>query len=155
MDRYTLDRNSEGYADDTAYKAIRNADRDLETKATGGLKMKGEDLEQATLIQWCNLQSCKYSELKLIFAIPNGGYRNKAEARKLKATGTKSGVPDLFLAVPRNGKYGMFIEMKVGRNKCTDNQKKWIRNLLEQGYEVKVCYSCEEAIQIIKKYLNI
>lgn len=155
MDRYTLDRNSEGYADDTAYKAIRNADRDLETKATGGLKMKGEDLEQATLIQWCNLQSCKYSELKMIFAIPNGGYRNKAEARKLKTTGTKSGVPDLFLAVPRNGKYGMFIEMKVGRNKCTDNQKKWIRNLLEQGYEVKVCYSCEEAIQVIKKYLNI
>lgn len=155
MDRYTLDRNSEGYADDTAYKAIRNADRDLETKATGGLKMKGEDLEQATLIQWCNLQSCKYSELKMIFAIPNGGYRNKAEARKLKATGTKSGVPDLFLAVPRNGKYGLFIEMKVGRNKCTDNQKKWIRNLLEQGYEVKVCYSCEEAIQVIKKYLNI
>jgi hypothetical protein len=155
MDRYTLDRNSEGYADDTAYKAIRNADRDLETKATGGLKMKGEDLEQATLIQWCNLQSCKYSELKLIFAIPNGGYRNKAEARKLKATGTKSGVPDLFLPVPRSPKHGLFIEMKVGRNKCTDNQKKWIRNLLEQGYEVKVCYSCEEAIQVIKKYLNI
>ncbi|MEW3513964.1 VRR-NUC domain-containing protein [Clostridium butyricum] len=155
MERYTLDRNSEGYADDTAYKAIRNADRDLETKATGGLKMKGEDLEQATLIQWCNLQSCKYSELKLIFAIPNGGYRNKAEARKLKATGTKSGVPDLFLPVPRSQKYGLFIEMKVGRNKCTENQKKWIRKLLEQGYEVKVCYSCEEAIQIIKKYLNI
>ncbi len=155
MDRYTLDRNSEGYADDTAYKAIRNADRDLETKATGGLKMKGEDLEQATLIQWCNLQSCKYSELKLIFAIPNGGYRNKAEARKLKATGTKSGVPDLFLPVPRSPKHGLFIEMKVGRNKCTDNQKKWIRKLLEQGYEVKVCYSCEEAIQVIKKYLNI
>lgn len=155
MDRYTLDRNSEGYADDTAYKAIRNADRDLETKATGGLKMKGEDLEQATLIQWCNLQSCKYSELKMIFAIPNGGYRNKGEARKLKATGTKSGVPDLFLAVPRNGKSGLFLEMKVGRNKCTDNQKKWIRALMEQGYEVKVCYSCEEAIQVIKKYLNI
>ena len=155
MDRYTLDRNSEGYADDTAYKAIRNADRDLETKATGGLKMKGEDLEQATLIQWCNLQSCKYSELKLIFAIPNGGYRNKGEARKLKATGTKSGVPDLFLPVARNGKYGMFIEMKVGRNKCTDNQKKWIRALMEQGYEVKVCYSAEEAIQIIKRYLGI
>ena len=45
--------------------------------------------------------------------------------------------------------------MKVGRNKCTDNQKKWIRALMEQNYEVKICYSCEEAIQIIKKYLNI
>lgn len=117
--------------------------------------MKGEDLEQATLIQWCNLQSCKYSELKMIFAIPNGGYRNKGEARKLKATGTKSGVPDLFLPVPRSQKYGLFIEMKVGRNKCTENQKKWIRALMEQGYEVKVCYSAEEAIQIIKRYLSI
>ena len=45
--------------------------------------MKGEDLEQATLIQWCNLQSCKYEELKWIYAIPNGGYRNKAEAKKI------------------------------------------------------------------------
>ena len=45
--------------------------------------------------------------------------------------------------------------MKVGRNKCTDNQKKWIRALMEQGYEVKVCYSAEEAIQIIKRYLGI
>lgn len=155
MERYQLNKNKEGYVDNTTYKAIRNADRDLETKATGGLKMKGEDLEQATLIQWCNLQSCKYSELKMIFAIPNGGYRNKGEARKLKATGTKSGVPDLFLPVPRSQKYGLFIEMKVGRNKCTDNQKKWIRALMEQGYEVKVCYSCEEAIQVIKRYLNI
>ena len=117
--------------------------------------MKGEDLEQATLIQWCNLQSCKYSELKLIFAIPNGGYRNKVEARKLKATGTKSGVPDLFLAVPRNNKSGLFIEMKVGRNKGTNNQKKKIRALMKQGYEVKVCYSAEEAKQIIKRYLGI
>ena len=121
----------------------------------GGLNMKGEDLEQATLIQWCNLQSCKYSELKMIFAIPNGGYRNKGEARKLKTTGTKSGVPDLFLAVPKNNKAGLFLEMKVGRNKCTENQKKWIRALMEQNYEVKICYSCEEAIQVIKKYLNI
>ena len=61
--------------------------------------MKGEDLEQATLIQWCNLQSCKYEELKWIYAIPNGGYRNKAEAKKLKSTGTKRGCPDLCLPV--------------------------------------------------------
>lgn len=61
----------------------------------------------------------------------------------------------MFLAVPRNNKSGLFIEMKVGRNKCTDNQKKWIRALMEQGYEVKVCCSAEEAIQIIKRYLGI
>ena len=52
--------------------------------------MKGEDLEQATLIQWCNLQSCKYSELKMIFAIPNGGYRNKEEAKQLNGAAWNS-----------------------------------------------------------------
>lgn len=69
--------------------------------------------------------------------------------------GLKAGFPDLGLFVPRNNKHALFLEMKVGRNKCTDNQKKWIRALMEQGYEVKVCYSCEEAIQVIKRYLNI
>ena len=105
-------------------------------------------------MQWAKWQEGRYPELKLLYHCPNGGTRNKLEAANLKRQGVKAGVPDLFLPVPRSQKYGLFIEMKVGRNKCTDNQKKWIRNLLEQGYEVKVCYSCE-AIQVIKKYLNI
>ena len=87
--------------------------------------------------------------------VPNEGKRSPRYGAELKRLGLQAGFPDLALFVPRNGKAALFIEMKVGRNKCTENQKKWIRKLLEQGYEVKVCYSCEEAIQIIKKYLNI
>ena len=117
--------------------------------------MKGEDLEQATLISWCNLQSCKYEELKWIFAIPNGGYRHPAEAKKLKATGVKPGCPDLFLPVPKNGKSGLFIEMKYGKNKCTIEQVKWLDWLYKQGYMCKVCWSADEAIKVIKEYLGI
>lgn len=117
--------------------------------------MKGEDLEQATLIQWCNLQSCKYEELKWIYAIPNGGYRNKAEAKKLKATGTKRGCPDLCLPVAKNGKHGLYIEMKYGKNKCTIEQVKWLDWLYKQGYMCKVCWSADEAIAVIKEYLGI
>lgn len=150
MDRYTSNKNKEGYTDLTACKGIKRADKGNPVKP----KTTEAD-EQKALMQWAKWQEGRYSELKLLYHCPNGGTRNKLEAANLKRQGVKAGVPDLFLPVPRSPKHGLFIEMKVGRNKCTDNQKKWIRNLLEQGYEVKVCYSCEEAIQVIKKYLNI
>lgn len=117
--------------------------------------MKSEAQEQKALIQWTKFQEKKYPELKLLFHIVNEGKRSPRYGAELKRQGLKSGVPDLFLPVPRGNSHGLFLEMKVGRNKCTDNQKKWIRALMEQGYEVKVVYSCEEAIQVIKKYLGI
>lgn len=150
MERYQLNKNGEGYTDLTACKGIKRADKNKTSK-----QRVTEADEQKALMQWAKWQEGRYPELKLLYHCPNGGTRNKLEAANLKRQGVKAGVPDLFLPVPRSPKHGLFIEMKVGRNKCTDNQKKWIRNLLEQGYEVKVCYSCEEAIQVIKRYLNI
>lgn len=150
IERYALNKNAEGYADNTAMEGIKRADKGKTNKPK-----TTEAQEQKSLIEWAKWQEKKYPELKLLYHCPNGGTRNKMEAANLKRQGVKAGVPDLFLPVPRSPKHGLFIEMKVGRNKCTDNQKKWIRNLLEQGYEVKVCYSCEEAIQIIKRYLGI
>jgi hypothetical protein len=150
MERYQLNKNGEGYTDNTAMEGIKRADKGNPVKP----KTTEAD-EQKALMQWAKWQEGRYSELKLLYHCPNGGTRNKLEAANLKRQGVKAGVPDLFLPVPRGNSHGLFLEMKVGRNKCTDNQKKWIRNLLEQGYEVKVCYSCEEAIQVIKKYLNI
>ena len=114
-----------------------------------------EAQEQAVVISWCEMQKSKYPELDMIFSIPNGGYRNKIEASNLKKTGVKSGVPDLMLAVPKNNYYGLFIEMKWGKNKCTPNQNKWILRLSKLGYKVKVCYSSIEAIDTIKEYLGI
>lgn len=150
IERYALNKNGEGYTDNTAMEGIKRADKGNPVKP----KTTEAD-EQKALMQWAKWQEGRYPELKLLYHCPNGGTRNKLEAANLKRQGVKAGVPDLFLPVSRNNKHGLFLEMKVGRNKCTENQKKWIRNLLEQGYEVKVCYSCEEAIQIIKKYLNI
>ncbi|MDZ4910613.1 VRR-NUC domain-containing protein, partial [Clostridium perfringens] len=90
-----------------------------------------EAQEQEIVIQWCNLQSCKCKELELIYHIPNGGKRNAREAASLKRQGVKSGVPDLHLPVPKNGYNSLYIEMKVNKNKCSENQNKWISKLLE------------------------
>lgn len=150
MERYTSNKNKEGYTDLTACKGIKRADKGNPVKP----KTTEAD-EQKALIQWAKFQEKKYSELKMLMHVPNEGKRSPRYGAELKRLGLQAGFPDLALFVPRNGKAALFIEMKVGRNKCTDNQKKWIRALMEQGYEVKVCYSCEEAIQVIKKYLNI
>lgn len=153
MERYTSNKNGEGYADNTAYKAIRNVSMTEKNKTSKQRVTEAE--EQKALIQWAKFQEKKYSELKMLMHVPNEGKRSPRYGAELKRLGLQAGFPDLALFVPRNGKAALFIEMKVGRNKCTDNQKKWIKALIGQGYEVKVCYSCEEAIQIIKRYLGI
>lgn len=117
-------------------------------------RKRSEATEQETLIQWCGWQQGKYPELKLVYHIPNGGSRNTLEAANLKRQGIKAGVPDLCLPVARNGFHGLYIEMKYGRNKTTDNQNEWLEALEEQGYFTAVCYGAEEAEKVLLKYLT-
>jgi hypothetical protein len=116
---------------------------------------RSEATEQIALIRWCDLQKCKYPGLGLIFAIPNGGSRHKLEAANLKRQGVKAGVPDLCLPVPKGGYNGLFIELKYGKNKATDKQKEWIKELNTQGYYATVCTGFEEAKEVIEKYICI
>jgi len=86
--------------------------------------------------------------------IPNGGKRDKITAYRLKREGVKSGVPDICLPVSR-GKYnGLYIELKAGKNKPTENQEFWIAELKKQGYLVEVCYDWAKAKDLILKYLR-
>jgi len=113
-----------------------------------------EDAEQKALIQWANKTKQNINEIgRYLFAIPNGGKRDKREAVRLKAQGVKAGVSDLFYPVARGGYFGLWIEMKVGRNKPTEKQKVWLRDMDEQGFLTAVCYNWLEARDIIKNYL--
>jgi hypothetical protein len=119
----------------------------------GNLK-RGEDTEQMGVIDWANWNKNHFPELKMLFHIPNGGKRSATEAARFKAMGVKAGVPDLCLPVPRGGFAGLYIEMKYGKNKTTDNQKEWIADLQKQGYKVAVCYGGEEATRTLEAYLQ-
>lgn len=119
----------------------------------GNLK-RGEDTEQMGVIDWTNWNRNRFPELQLIFHIPNGGKRNATEAARFKAMGVKAGVPDLFLPVPKDGYAGLFIEMKYGKNKTTENQEEWIENLKKQGYKVVVCYGGEAATRELEAYMQ-
>ena len=115
-----------------------------------------EHTEQVALFNWCKLMEGRHPHLALTFSIPNGGKRHIGTAKKLKASGTKAGIPDIFLPVAnRHGKHGLWIELKVGKNKPTENQLWWILCLRAEGYAVEVCYGFEEAKNTIIKYLEI
>lgn len=113
-----------------------------------------ESSEQVSLFEWCEYSLGKYPQLSLLFHVPNGGFRSAATAGRMKAEGVKAGVPDLCLPVARGGYHGLFIEMKAGKNKPTELQKKWLTDLQEQGYLTAVCYGWEEAARLLTDYLE-
>lgn len=115
-----------------------------------------EHTEQVNLMKWWALACHGFglSEL-LLFAIPNGGNRNKITGAILKAEGVRAGAPDLFLAYPNNGHGGLFIEMKKTKGgHVSDAQKAYHALLASCGYMVAVCHGWLEAKTSIETYLK-
>lgn len=111
-----------------------------------------EHLEQKKLIQWFRLQ---YPRLRYcLFAIPNGGARHVAVAKKLKDEGVLAGVSDLFLMKASQSYHGLFIEMKSKKGKLSEAQKEFSANANIQGYLAVTCYGFDAAKKIITDYLH-
>jgi hypothetical protein len=113
-----------------------------------------EHAEQVKVVDWAKWQAKINPELELLFAVPNGGKRHIKVAQKLKAEGTRAGVPDLILPVARLPFHGLFIEMKVAGNKPSDAQIWWLSNLNQQGYLATVCYGADQAIEVLINYIR-
>lgn len=84
----------------------------------------------------------------------NEGKRSKALGGISKAEGLQSGVPDLFLAKPSRGWHGLFVELKIGKNKLTDNQRQMIEILTANAYKCEVVRSIDEFMNVIWEYLK-
>lgn len=113
-----------------------------------------ESAHQQQVIAWARWasRSAKYPMLDMLHCSLNGVKLSKSQAGIAKGQGMLSGVPDLFLPVPRGKYHGLYIEMKHGTNTLTDNQKKFLQNAANVGYAVSVCYSASEAIKRIEDY---
>lgn len=86
-------------------------------------RKRSEATEQERVINWARFYAKDFPELDLLHHIPNGGSRNQLEAANLKRQGVKAGVPDLCLPVARNGKHGLYVEMKWQNNKTSGQRK--------------------------------
>ncbi len=112
-----------------------------------------ESQHQRALFEWIRVQQVRDSRYSKIFAIPNGGKRDGRTAANLKREGVLSGVWDIFVPFPSGGYCGLWIEMKAGNNKLTNNQKRF-REGLDVYYKFAVCYNWIEAKETIEEYLK-
>ncbi len=113
-----------------------------------------EHRAQRALIDWWH-HACKGLGIpeRLLYACPNGGWRDPVGAKFLKAEGQRNGAPDLILDVARGAWHGLRIEMKTPAGVTSDDQRAFHADLVAQGYAVRVCYSVSSAMDVITKYL--
>lgn len=92
----------------------------------------------------------------LVFAVPNGGLRDRRVAARLKAEGVLAGVPDLVVAEPRGRWHGLFVEVKKpGVGRLSDAQRRRIVELDERGYATLVAdRGAEAALADVEAYLR-
>jgi hypothetical protein len=118
-------------------------------------RQRQEHEEQCAFFSWIRLHEKRHPELKRFFAIPNGQRRDHGVAIQLYLEGVRAGVLDTHLPMPRQGKTGLWIEFKAGRNTLTPDQVAWREELQREGHAVFVVYSWIEAARITAAYLEL
>lgn len=108
--------------------------------------MKHEESNiQRNCIRWFRAQ---YPEPRyLIFAVPNGGHRNRITAAIMKSEGVRAGVPDL--CVIGQNKI-LFVEMKSEKGRLSDSQKEVAEIMMTNSIPVTVC----NGFDIFEKTIN-
>lgn len=114
-----------------------------------------EDQQQALVVVWARTVQRFCPDLALLYHPANGGKRGLLEAVRLKQAGVLAGIPDLHLPIARHGFHGLWIEMKSATGVVSKSQKNIVADLRAAGHSVHICRSSNEAIEVIKKYLDI
>lgn len=106
-----------------------------------------EHEEQREVVKWFRR---KHAPVR-IFAIPNGGWRSRATAARLKAEGVARGVPDMFVPY-----YRLWIEMKrVKDGRLSPEQRDWQRYLVNECCHTwMVCHGAEDAKAQIDAFIE-
>lgn len=115
-----------------------------------------EQREQMAYINWLRI---KHPEV-ITLVCPVVKYAGNEGQRIMqggiqKRMGYIAGTLDIFHCIARGGFNGLVIEMKVKGNSLSDEQKEMIQRLKDENYLCFVCYSSDEAIQVVTNYLKM
>ena len=97
----------------------------------------------------------KYKYPKALFShISNEGKRTPFERYKMKYLGSKPGVPDVMIFTPNKHYNGLAIELKVGYNKPSENQKNWLMWLEKANWKAIWLNDFDKCIDTIDNYFK-
>ena len=116
------------------------------------MKLKAEDVLQINIVNWFRYNYPDYA-FDLIH-IANQRTCSVQEGRILKRMGVTRGVSDLFLSVPNDSYYGLWLELKTHQGVVSKEQKEFMDLKMKRGYLAMVVRSEEEAKEILENYLK-
>lgn len=109
---------------------------------------------QCRIFEWAKYYESVYPEVALLNSSMNGVRLSPGLRVKTKKAGMKKGYPDILLPVKR-GKYsGLYIELKIGKNKATQEQEWFLKQLANQSFYCAIVYGSDKSIELIKNYLK-
>lgn len=115
-------------------------------------KLKPEQDLQIQVHQWFVLQYPNYKEEFYHFASERKC--SKIYGYLLQLMGSKIGVADIFIDVPKKGYRGLWVELKAGNNKPTEPQKRFLARKVEQGYSAICVTGFDAAKAFIEGYMG-
>ena len=118
-------------------------------------RRREEHEHQCAFFSWLRLNQTKHRELRLFFAIPNGGARDHGTAIALFLEGVQPGVLDTHLPLARQGKAGLWIEFKSERGALSDKQGEFAAAVEAEGHLVHVVREWTEAARLTAEYLGL
>lgn len=119
-----------------------------ESKSKRTKVKKPVGVEHAIQKELFDVYSIKAIPGSLLFAIPNGGKRNKITGKKLKDEGVTPGVPDIWGRSP--GRMSFWIEQKREKGRISKDQLDIHNKLKACGERVYVSYSLKQSLNILK-----
>jgi hypothetical protein len=121
-----------------------------------------EDIESQCLVQWAKSKYWQGKRIADALILNAGGAYLGSDARqraitmgRLKRQGFKNGVFDFFLAIPRAGFGGLWIEMKRKQGGVVSNDQVTFQyTMTDLGYKTAICKGWEAAKEAIEEYLG-
>ena len=115
------------------------------------MKLGAETLEMIRIFDYIRFKKLD----AFIFHIANERKTSVQAGSILKRMGVKPGVSDIFIAIPRLSFHGMFLEVKANKNKPTDLQRKFLDDMISQGYFATWRTGADASIEAIESYLAL
>jgi hypothetical protein len=115
-----------------------------------------EHEEQVAFFKRVRFYRQYYPVLWMVFSTHNGVRVSIGTAKKLKAEGMESGIPDIICDVPKNGYHGLRIELKRrAGGTVSPTQAEYLARYQVLGFKAVVCKGCDEAWAVLCDYLGI
>ena len=115
-------------------------------------KLKPEQRLQTGVMRWVD---ATFPEIAHLVMASAGGVRTSmSQAVKMKSMGYRKGTPDIFVAVPKGGRHGLFLELKAIGGKASPEQNIMLANLQAQGYAAAVVVGFDQVKATLTAYLS-